>query len=105
VADAARHELPELDEAALRVARLTDLAIGRASDLGRERWTRYLAPLPERFRDDPVPGLRSAARRLRSAYGPKDSIRDDLPEDVTEPLLDALDRLVRLLNRLDARRG
>ena len=37
--------------------------------------------------DDPIPALRSVARLTRSAYGPKDSIRDALPEDVTEPLL------------------
>jgi hypothetical protein len=38
---------------------------------------------------------------VRSAYGPKDSIRDALPADVTEPLLDAVDRLLRALDRRD----
>jgi hypothetical protein len=37
--------------------------------------------------------------RARAAYGPKDSIRDALPSDVTEPFLDALDRLLREINR------
>lgn len=102
--DVPRHELPDLDEAALRVARLAEIAAGLARDLGRARWVAYLEPLPERLRDEPVAGVRSVARRLRSAYGPKDSIRDDLPAEVTEPLLDAIDRLVRVLNRLEARR-
>ena len=35
--------------------------------------------------------------RARAAYGPKDSIRDALPADVTEPFLDAIDRLLKVL--------
>lgn len=65
----------------------------------------YLAPLPDRLRDAPLPELRAAARRVRSAFGPKDSIRDALPADVTEPLLDAVDRLTRALDRRDAEVG
>lgn len=76
--------------------------MARARDLGSERWERYLTPLPERLRDAPVAELRGAARRVRSAFGPKDSIRDVLPGDVTEPLLDAIDRLLKALDRRDA---
>ena len=43
--------------------------------------------------------LRSAAHAGRAAYGPKDSVRDALPPDVTEPFLDAIDRLLRELAR------
>jgi hypothetical protein len=39
--------------------------------------------------------------RARSAYGPKDSVRDVLPPEATEPFLDALDRLLKALNRRD----
>jgi hypothetical protein len=39
--------------------------------------------------------------RARAAFGPKDSVRDALPEDVTEPFLDAIDRLLKQLNRRD----
>jgi hypothetical protein len=74
-----------------------------ARELGRERWERYLAPLPDRLRDEPLAGLRAAARRARAAYGPKDSIRDALPADLTEPFLAAIDRLVLELDRRDAR--
>jgi hypothetical protein len=42
--------------------------------------------------------------RARAAYGPKDSVRDALPPDVTEPFLDAIDRLMREINRHQARR-
>jgi hypothetical protein len=41
--------------------------------------------------------------RARAAYGPKDSVRDALPPDVTEPFLDAIDRLIREINRRLAR--
>ena len=39
--------------------------------------------------------------RVRAAYGPKDSVRDALPRRVTEPLLDAIDRLLKELARRD----
>jgi hypothetical protein len=37
--------------------------------------------------------------RARAAYGPKDSIRDALPAELTEPFLESIDRLIRELNR------
>ena len=48
------------------------------------------------------PALRATANRCRAAYGVKDSVRDVLPESVTEPFLDAVDRLIRELNRASA---
>ena len=42
---------------------------------------------------------RATATRSRAAYGVKDSIRDVLPESLTEPFLDSIDRLIRELNR------
>jgi hypothetical protein len=100
----ARHELPAIDIAALEAARAADRAFAAARAFEAERWATYLAPLPDRLRDDPIPALRSAARLVRAAYGPKDSIRDVLPEDVTEPLLIAIDRLLKALARHEAQR-
>ena len=37
--------------------------------------------------------------RARAAYGPKDSVRDALSADVTEPFIEALDGLLRELAR------
>ena len=37
--------------------------------------------------------------RARAAYGPNDSVRDVLSAHVTEPFLEALDRLLRELAR------
>ena len=95
----ARHEVPAIDATALEAARAADRALAVALAIGAERWARYLAPLPDRLRDDPIAGLQAVARRARSAYGPKDSIRDALPEEVTEPLLLATDRLLKALAR------
>ena len=57
--------------------------------------------MPDRLRDDPLVDLRGVARRVRSAFGPKDSIRDVLPPEATEPLLVAVDRLIKVIARHD----
>jgi hypothetical protein len=100
----ARHELPDIDAAALDAARAADHALTAARAVGIDRWADYLASLPDRLRDDSLRELRGTARRLRAAYGPKDSIRDALSEDVTEPLLRAIDRLLKAIARHDAHR-
>lgn len=97
----ARHERPAIDEAALVAARHGDRLVAAARSTGQDRWAAYLGPLPDRLRDDGLTDLRRTAMRARAAYGPKDSVRDALPAELTEPFLDALDRLLRLLARRD----
>jgi hypothetical protein len=100
----ARHEQPAVDEAAMVAARHADRLLAAARDLGVERWARYLEPLPDRLRDDELGALRATAQRVRAAYGPNDSIRDVFRADLTEPLLESIDRLLKLLARLDVTR-
>jgi hypothetical protein len=95
----ARHERPAIDEAGLEAARHADRLLAAARAIGSDRWIAYLGPLPDRLRDDEPAALRATATRCRAAYGVKDSIRDVLPADLTEPFLDSIDRLVRELNR------
>ena len=95
----ARHERPVIDEAALLAARHADRLLAEARDRGLTRWVAYLEPLPDRLRDDHLADLRVTALRGRAAYGVKDSVRDVLPPDLTEPFLHSLDRLLRELNR------
>ncbi len=95
----ARHQYPVIDDLGLQAARHADRLLIGARERGHERWTAYLASLPDRLRDDDLRGLRSAALRARAAYGPKDSIRDALPSDLTEPFLESIDRLLREINR------
>jgi hypothetical protein len=95
----ARHERPAIDEAALTAARDVDRLLVEARERGLGRWVEFLTPLPEALRDAAVPDLRGVALKARAAYGPKDSIREALPAEVTEPLLGHLDRLLKLLAR------
>jgi hypothetical protein len=97
----ARHERPAIDEAALVAARAGDRLVAEARERGADRWLAYFEPLPDRLRDEPLPDLRRTAMRARAAYGPKDSVRDALPAEVTEPFLGAIDRLLKELARRD----
>jgi len=99
----ARHEIPAIDEAALVAARTVDAMHLAALAGGNDRWAAFLAPLPDRLRDGDLRDLRSAALRVRAAYGPKDSVRDVLPDEVTEPAIKAVDQLLKALARRDVR--
>jgi len=96
---AARHERPLIDEAALLAARHADRLLAEARERGLIRWIAYLDPLPDRLRDDDPAALRATALRSRAAFGVKDSVRDVLPPELTEPFLVSIDRLLRELNR------
>ena len=95
----ARHERPLIDEAALAAARDADRLLDAARARGSARWEDFLAPLPGQLRDVGIGDLRRVAQRARAAYGPKDSIRDALAAELTEPFLADLDRLLRVLAR------
>ena len=95
----ARHERPTIDEAALTAARDADRLLDGSRERGADRWAAFLADVPDRLRDAPIVDLRRVAVRARSAYGPKDSIREALPAELTEPFLEHLDRLLRALAR------
>ncbi len=101
----ARHERPAIDEAALIAARAGDRLLDAARAVGIARWVAYLEPLPDQLRDGDLGELRRVALRARSAYGPKDSIRDALPQELTEPFLDAVDKLLKELARHDVGGG
>jgi hypothetical protein len=98
----ARHERPAIDDAALVAARHADRILAATRERQIARWEAFFAPIPDRLRDDELAALRSTALRARAAYGAKDSIRDAVSAELTEPFLDALDRLIRELNRRDA---
>ena len=95
----ARHELPVVDDLALTAARHADRLLAEARERGSARWVAFFEAIPDHLRDDELRALRSTATRARAAYGPNDSVRDVLSADVTEPFLEALDRLLRELAR------
>jgi hypothetical protein len=95
----ARHELGPVDDAALVAARHADRLVAAAREAELTRWLAFMEPIPDHLRDDGLAGLRSTALRARAAYGPKDSIRDALPDELTVPFLESIDRLLRLIAR------
>lgn len=80
-------------------ARHADRLVAEARARGLTRWVTFFEMLPDRLRDEEPTALRTTAMRSRAAYGAKDSVRDALPSDLTEPFLEAIDRLLRELNR------
>ena len=100
----ARHEWPEVDEAALVAARQADYVLSAARDQGSRRWQDFFERVPDQLRDDSPRQLRSDALRVRAAFGSKDSVRDALSPEVTEPLLEAIDRLLKAIARREAAR-
>lgn len=101
----ARHEVPAIDELALAAARAGDRMVTAASERGSDRWRRELSGIPDLLRDGDLTDVRRAAIRARSSYGPKDSVRDALPADVTEPFLEAIDRLLREIAHYERHRS
>ena len=99
----ARHQIPAVDEAALAAARHADRLLAAAEENEITRWASYLRPLPDRLRDGDLCDVRLAAMRARAAYGPKDSIRDALPAELTEPFLESVDRLLKTIARRELR--
>jgi hypothetical protein len=97
----ARHERPDVDAVALVAARDADRLLAAAREMGARRWVDFFDSIPDRLRDDEVRELRRTALRVRAAYGPRDSIRDVLRPEVTEPLLGSVDRLLKVLARLE----
>lgn len=82
-------------------ARAADHLLAAARLAGVQRWVAFLEPLPDHLRDDGPADLRRTALRARAAYGARDSVRDALPSAVTEPFLEAIDRLLKALARRD----
>jgi hypothetical protein len=95
----ARHEMPEIDQLALKAARDADRLLAAARERGLSRWQEFLEPLPDALRDGSLADLRRTARRTRAAYGPRDSIRDALHVEAADALLEDLDHLLAALAR------
>jgi hypothetical protein len=95
----ARHERPLIDEAALVAARDADRILFAARERGLSLWAEFFDSLPDHLRDGELKELRAVAMRARSAFGAKDSVRDALPADLTEPFLADIDRLLKVLAR------
>ena len=94
-----RWQDPQLDEAALDVARRVRVAVASLRRGGHERWASFLEPLLPALEDGDRADLLVAARRARAAFGARDSVLDAAPDPEMLGLRDAVDRLQLLLER------
>ena len=97
--------MPAIDEAALRGGALADRLLAAARVAGNERWATYLAPLPDRLRDDEprraAPHGDAGAGRLRpEGLDPRRPARPSSPSRSSRPI----DRLLRVLRPARRRR-
>ena len=100
-----RWQDPQLDEAALDVARRVRVAVAVLRGRGNARWVAFLEPLVSAFEDGDRTDLQAAGRRARAAFGARDSLLDAAPDADTLGLRDAVDRLLFLLERRLAAEG
>ncbi len=95
----ARHQYPVIDDLGLAAARHADRLLAAARERGHARWTAISSRCRIGSATTTCAGCGPRRVRSRAAYGPKDSIRDVLPPDLTEPFLESIDRLLREINR------
>ena len=75
-----------------------------ARDRGADRWVAYFEPLPDRSATTTSPTCASRRCARGRPTGRRTRVRDALPEEVTEPFLDAVDRLLKALAKRGRRR-
>jgi len=99
----ARWEVPDVDGAALALARNVRAATRGLSASGRSRWAAVLEPLAAPLEDGDLAAIRAAANRVRAAFGVGESVAEDLSAEEGRALRDATDAALRALDRYEAR--
>lgn len=100
-----RHADPSLDQAGLRAAHLLErLLDGLVDERARARFLPYRAWATQ-LRDAHGDALRRGVVAVRSALGPGDGLADISSGETVNELREALDEVLRILNRRDALRG
>lgn len=99
----ARWQVPEVDGAALALARQVRQSIATLRGGGRVRWLSVLEPLVEPLQDGDLAALGAAVRRVRAAFGVGESVAEELPPEEALALRDAADEVLRAIARYEAR--
>jgi len=99
----ARWQVPDVDAAALALARQVRAAARALSASGRSRWAAVLEPLAAPLEDGDLAAIRTAANRVRAAFGVGESVAEDLSAEQGRGLRDATDAALRALDRYEAR--
>ena len=98
-AEPPRHADPRLDEAGLRAATLLEAALaGVALPAARERFAPLRSAAAD-LRDASGAELRRSAVRARAAIGPGDGLADHADAALVAELREAIDEVLRILNR------
>ncbi|NBP82364.1 hypothetical protein EBU60_00645 [bacterium] len=100
-----RHADPALDQAGLRAAQLLERVLDELSDeRARARFLPYRAWTTQ-LRDAHGTALRKGVVAVRAALGPGDGLADVASAEAVIELREALDEILRILNRREALRG
>lgn len=100
-----RHADPALDQAGLRAALLLERILDDLVDeRARARFLPYRAWTTQ-LRDSHGAMLRKGVVAVRAALGPGDGLADFASGEAVSELREALDEILRMLNRRDALRG
>lgn len=100
-----RHADPALDQAGLRAALLLERILDDLVDeRARARFLPYRAWTTQ-LRDSHGATLRKGVVAVRAALGPGDGLADFASGEAVSELREALDEILRMLNRRDALRG
>lgn len=100
-----RHADPALDKAGLRAALLLERILDDLVDeRARARFLPYRAWTTQ-LRDSHGATLRKGVVAVRAALGPGDGLADFASGEAVIELREALDEILRMLNRRDALRG
>lgn len=100
-----RHADPSLDQAGLRAAQLLERILdGLVDERARARYQPYRAWATQ-MRDAQGAALRKGVVAVRAALGPGDGLADIAPSEAVIQLREALDEILRILNRREALRG
>ncbi len=95
--------MPDIDAAALALARQVRLSIAALRAAGRSRWLPVLEPLVESLEDGDLAALDAAARRVRAAFGVGESVAEELSPEGALALREATDGALRAIARHEAR--
>lgn len=100
-----RHADPGLDEVGLRAATLLEVALDAVTLPSARARFAPLRAAAEGLRDASGAQLRRSAVVARAALGPGDGLADYADPRIVAELREAIDDLLRMLNRRDLHRG
>lgn len=98
-----RWQVPEIDAAALHLARWVRHALTALKAADPARWVVALEPLVEPLEDGDLAAVGAASRRVRALFGVGESVAEALTLEDALALREAADAALRAIARYEAR--